>query len=256
MSYSAGTMYKRKRQAYGYGLGYSKGGKLISGPILPPRVAKRRNYVPGVSRVGGYYGRFAPRGGELKFHDIDVDDAVIAAGCNIQNAGTINIIPQGVTEVQRIGRKCTIKQILWRYRVFLPPVDGAAAPASADSVRLIVYLDKQCNGATAVNTGILESNDWQSFRNLANTGRFHILMDKVMNMNSLTLAANQDANVFDVAGVHRSGVFFKKCDIPLEFDAATGALTEVRSNNIGIMICSSNGVAGIDSKVRLRFSDN
>ncbi len=209
---------------------------------------KRKTIGPPSNPIRGRFG-------EIKFHDVDVDDNVIAAGCVIQNAGTINIVPQGITEITRIGRKCTIRQINWRYRMFLPPVDGAATPASSDSLRLIIYHDKQANGATAVNTDIFETNDWQSFRNLANVGRFNILLDKVVNLNALTLSANQDANVFDQAGIHKSGTFFKTCNIPLEFSGTDGTIDEIRSNNIGMMFCSSNGVAGIDSKIRLRFSD-
>ncbi len=191
--------------------------------------------------------------GEIKFHDVDLDDAVIAAGCNV--TPTINIIAQGVTESERVGRKCTITQIQWRWRCFLPEQDAVADPAMADGVRMIVFQDKQANGATAVNTDILETNDWQSFRNLANVGRFNILFDHNLTLNYLTLASD-GAGLVSSASVHAEGTFFKVCDIPLEFNAAAGTIDEVRSNNIGVMLCGSNGIMGFDSKFRLRFSDH
>ncbi len=222
--------------------------------------ARRTRVVPGVTRIGGYWGRYSygtgRGGGELKFHDIDVDDAVIAQGTNILNTGTVNIIPQGITEITRVGRKCVVKSINWKYSVSLPLVSNTASAPLGDTVRVVLYLDKQCNGATAASsgiTGILRADDFQSFRELSNVSRFVILMDRMMSINYTSGAG--DGAVNDFAGVKRHGAFNKKCNIPLEFNAAAGALTEIRSNNLGVMVCSEEGTAGFESKLRLRFSD-
>ncbi len=73
---------------------------------------------------------------ELKFHDLDIDDAVIAANGQIDPA--LNLIAQGVTESDRIGRKCTILSIGWRYTVILPVRDALATPGQADTVRIML----------------------------------------------------------------------------------------------------------------------
>ncbi len=198
------------------------------------------------------YERYATPTGELKFHDVDVDDAVIASNGVIHNGGTINIIPQGVTEKTRVGRKCTIRSIMWRYNLEL--VSGATV-GSAETVRCILYLDKQCNGATATITGILESNDFQSFNNLSNSGRFRMLYDKVHVLNPAASAGDGTAN--DTASIQLNDAFYHKCNIPIEFDSTTGVLTEVRSNNLGILTVSESGnIAKLNSKIRLRFSDS
>ncbi len=222
--------------------------------------ARKSPIIPGRTRVSGYYGRYSGSGGrssgELKFHDIDIDDAIIAQNGTIQNTGTINIIPQGVTEIQRIGRKCTIKSLNWRYQITLFNQDAVAAPLVGDTIRVILYLDKQCNGATAAVTGILESDNFQSFRNLANSSRFQVLMDKEHSIN-YAAAASDNAAVISQPGAVRHYSFYKTCTIPLEFDSTTGALTEIRSNNLGVLILSDQGaVCGFESKMRLRFSDN
>ncbi len=228
-------------------------------PFVPPsqKRARRSPIVPGRTRVGGYYGRYSGTGGrtsgELKFHDFTVDDAVIAAGGVITD--TINIIPQGVTEVQRIGRKCTIRSIMWRGKVSLPELELEGNPGTPERVRLILYLDKQCNGATATALGILEAVTPDDYRNLANSGRFNILMDKNIVLNYSTLS-HFATNSFSMAGVTRNFSFFKKCAIPIEFDSTTGALTEIRSNNLGLLIVAEDGAASLVSRVRLRFSDN
>ncbi len=226
------------------------GGSETVGQIL----RKRRAFRPGYDRVSGYYGRYAPQGGgELKFHDVDLDDAVVANGGTI--TATINIIPQGVTEITRVGRKCTIKRIGWRYTVNLPESDAQATPASADTVRVILYMDKQANGATAAVTNILESADFQSFNNLANSMRFRVLMDRTHSM-SYSGMASDGAGVVSQANTFNTFTFFKKCNIPLEFNAATGAIGEIRSNNLEVLLISSSGTASFASKFRLRFSDN
>lgn len=212
--------------------------------------------VPGFTRVSGFYGRYpvtARSGaGELKFHDVDMDDAVVAATGTV--VPTVNIIPQGVTEITRVGRKCTIKNILWRYTYSLPEIDAQGTPASGDVLRVIMFLDKQCNGATATTTGILESANLRSFNNLANSGRFKILYDKKHTINYSNLASD-GAGVVSSGSVVRYNEFYKKCNIPIEFDSTTGALTEIRSNNIGTLLLSNSGNAGFVSKIRLRFSD-
>ncbi len=186
----------------------------------------------------------------MKFHDVDLDDAVVAT------AGTITpstvLIPQGTTESTRIGRKCNIKSIGWKFRLNLPEVDAAADPPAADTVRVCMFLDKQCNGATATVTDILEVADFQSFNNLANKSRFNILYNKVFTLNPMTLASN-GAGVMSSATVQRNSSFYKQCNLSLEFSGVTGALTEIRSNNIGVLLISSNGVAAFASKLRFRF---
>ncbi len=217
------------------------------------RVA-RRSYP--TYRSGRYIAPISQRAGvptgELKFHDVDLDDALIASGGTV--TPTINIIPQGVTEVQRIGRRCTIKRIGWRYTLSIAEQDAQSTPVSADSIRMILFVDKQANGATATITDVLESANFQAFNNLANKGRFRVLMDRTHTIQPVTLASD-GAGVVSSAAVRQDYEFFKECDLPIEFNAATGAITEIRSNNLGVLVISTAGVTNLDSKFRLRFTD-
>ncbi len=187
---------------------------------------------------------------ELKFHDLDIDDAVVAAGGTIAQA-SCNLIAQGVTESQRVGRKCNIQNIGWRFQVTFP---STSTPGStADTVRVILYLDKQCNGAAATALGILETVDYQSFNNLANKSRFRTLMDRTYQIMAPSGAFDGTNDQFGENIINDT--FFKKCSLPIEFDAAAGVITEIRSNNIGVLLLSRDGFAGFKSKMRLRFSD-
>lgn len=202
----------------------------------------------GYTRTSGFYGRYAGPSAELKFHDVDLDDAVIAAGGAITSS--INLIAQGTTESTRIGRRCTLRSINWRFEVTFP---AGTTTATSDIVRVIMYLDKQANGATAAVTDILESADFQSFNNLANKSRFRTLMDRTYDMEA---GISGDGTTIDTGTATTSDSFFKNVALPLEFDSTAGALTEIRSNNIGVLLLSRSGIAGFTSKIRLRFSDS
>lgn len=209
-------------------------------------------FIPGVDRTGGFYGRYSGRQAELKFFDVEVNDSTIATGGIIFDS--VNNIPQGVSENERVGRKCTIKSINWHGNIFLGTYDAEPGPRFGDRLRVILYQDKQANGDLAKILDILETDDYLSFRNLSNSGRFNILMDKFMPMNYLTYANGSGAQ-HSGSGVTKNLAFYKACNIPIEFSGPTGATSEVRSNNIGVLLVSELGMVGIASTIRLRFSD-
>ncbi len=223
-------------------------------PYIPRR---RRAFVPGRDRTAGFYGRYSGTQPEKKFHDIDIDDAVVAINGTIAQV-SCNVIAEGNGESNRIGRRVTVKNINWRFQVTLPTT--AVAADTSDVVRVILYLDKQCNGATAVastDAGILATDDFQSFNNLANSKRFRILMDRTYDLVSKAGSGRGSTDTLSYADDVISDTFFKKCNIPIEYDnsATDGTITTIRTNNIGVLLLGRNGKAGFASKMRLRYSD-
>lgn len=215
-------------------------------------VPKRlRGYV----RTSGNYGRYRQAKGlrpELKFFDTAFADT------DIDEAGVIfpsmNLVAQGTDENERIGRSITIKKIMLRGMIYHSTV---AALASASCLRLIVYLDKQCNGAAAVSTDILEdgtaTNNIVSFRNLANSKRFQILFDNVWDLNPTT-ARDTGPQAGDLRYYFS---VYKNVNIPVEFDSTTGAITEIRSKNIGVYVASTRDEEdSIVANFRIKFTDN
>ncbi len=232
------SLYKRKRSP-------ASASAFVLGPYRAPRPVKRRRaMVPAAARYPS---------GELKFHDITLDDAIVASGAGVRDS--FNKIAQGITESERVGRKCTIKSVWWKYQCALPEFDAQGTPDNSDQVRVILYIDKQCNGATATITDLLESSTIHSFRNLANQGRFIFLMDRVHALNYKNLASD-GAGVVSGARVAEEFSFYKKLNLPIEFNGATGAIDEIRSNNIGGALVSRNSDAGFLSNLRLRFTDS
>lgn len=241
-------VYKRKRGVF---TSASPAGRYTA----RRRTVRRRTFVPGRDRTGGFYGRYNRTNGgaggtELKFFDENGSEA------SIPDTGTItffsiNNIVQGTGEDERIGRKCTIKSLHVRYHVTLPSTLDPQDVGSPDTLRFIIFVDSQANGTNAEVTDILESASFQSFRNLANSQRFTILCDKFHVLN--TTAAAQDASNISTGPVHRQILFNTKLNLPLEFSGVTGNLTELKSNNIGVLVISANGFIGVSMRFRLRF---
>jgi hypothetical protein len=80
------------------------------------------------------------------------------------------------------------------------------------------------------------------------------LYDKVVAVNYLTLTSD-GAGVVSSDGLRKPFKFHKDVNIPIEFDATSGAIGTIRSNNLGVCLLGGPGIAGFLSKIRLRFSD-
>lgn len=219
-----------------------------------PSTTRRSAVVPGLTRTSGYYGRFTGSNAELKFHDLDIDDAAIAINGTIAQVSCLTIA-QGNTESQRIGRKLTVKQINWHFEIKF--FGSTATAATSDVVRIILYHDRQANGATATVTGILESDDYQSFNNLANKQRFTILMDRNYSMVARSGSGRGSTDTLAFGEDVQTDTFYKTCNIPIEYDnsGTDGAITTIRSSNIGVIALSRDGGSQLVSKMRIRYSD-
>ncbi len=124
---------------------------------------------------------------------------------------------------------------------------------ATDTMRTMVILDKQCNGANPTVAQVLASTDIDSYRNLQLSGRFTVLLDRTTDINTMGLAGDGAAN--DSAPISRSFSFYKKCNVPLEFDASTGAITDLTTNNIFVLLISELGQSSWQAGCRVRFSD-
>lgn len=186
---------------------------------------------------------------ELKFWDGTLADTTTFGITN----SSLNLIPQGVTESSRVGRKCVVKSIRLKGKFILS--NTTTLGNAYDWMRLIIYVDKQCNGTAATATDILETDALQSFRNLSNTGRFKILHDKSYVLNP-TAGAYTGAATTNLIMTKQFSIN-KRVNIPLEFSSTTGALSELRSNNIGVLVVANNGtVSYIGYNWRLLYSDS
>ncbi len=228
-------------------------GKVVA--IYRPRPTKRRRlFTPGRDRVGGFYGRYSGRSGGQKFLDpaltFDFDQTL-----EVPATGQLVLIPQGVTESERVGRKCTIRSV--QIRGVINHTPGASALSSGTAYLWLVQ-DLQANGAAAAasgNGGVMTTTAAQTAHiNLSESSRFRILKKWAIDM----APAAGATTAFNNTTKHIE--FYKKCTVPLEFSSTTGAIGEIRSNNL-FLLAGSSGAGVIDDLIkfsgsaRVRFSD-
>jgi len=205
-------------------------------------LSRKRMVVPGYTRTGGSYGRFRSASSELKWLDTQILSTVDATGEVVPN-GQIVLIPQGDGPSARDGNKCTVKSVQLRGVLTTP------GPVSYMYLRLV--LDTQCNGAAAAITDIYTSAAMsENFRNLNNSDRFKILCKKDVKVSPQYGVVGTTAAVTQVD-------IFKKVNVPMIYSSTTGALTEIRSNNL-FWVWGSDGAASDDTATftgytRVRF---
>lgn len=190
-----------------------------------------------------------PTTSERKYFDTALSFNVDATA-EVPASGQLNLISQGTGESQRIGRKCIIKSIYINGAIGFAPGAGAI---SSDIACIYVVLDKQCNGAAAAVTDVLTgTNAVTAMVNMDNSARFVVLKKFVIPMTST-------AGVTTAYGQQYLPInWYSKCEIPLDFSADTGAIGEIRSNNV-FLIAGSFGATDdlmtVAGTCRLRYTD-
>lgn len=220
---------------------------------------KRRaitRYNRGYMRRVGFYGRYNKTRirQEIKFLD-----RTIPSSANIPIAGEIVdikpiLIIAGANETNRIGRKIRITSFAWRIHIIKNSATSTAG--DHDMFRIIVGIDRQCNGAQPAVSDILETaSNVSSFYNLVNTGRFKILHDKThqLNFRSAGGAGGAADTRWGERGFYYKG--YHRLNLPVEYDGTTGAITEIRTNNLFILLISHGATCAVGGEglTRVRF---
>lgn len=195
-------------------------------------------------------GRFsAGDGAERKFFDTALSFSIDATG-EVPATGQLALIPQGVTESTRVGRKCVIKSIQFRGSVNFAP--GAAANASTLAHILLVQ-DTQTNGAAAAVTDVMTSaNLGLALRNMNNTERFRVLKHwtfKFVAQAGVTTAYNTDTQYWDYYGA---------LDVPMEYSGTDGTIGTIRTNNLFLLAgtdSTTDDTVTVGATCRVRFTD-
>ncbi len=164
------------------------------------------------------------------------------------------IIPEGNGESDRVGRKITIKNI--HVKGLIKLAAATAATDTSDQVTCMLVQDTQTNGIQFAANILLDTDAFDSFRNLANSKRFKILYKRVVTLKAGGAAPSGAAFVFseDVKTLNVNVA----TSIPIEYDnsANTGVITSVRTNNVYWVTQSESAVTGIIATARIRYTDN
>lgn len=261
-----GRTYKRPfvRTGYVQSVPRAMGQPIVySRPYVPARATAtaRPAVARGFTRKSGFYGRYNQPGGasEVKFFDTTLNYAPDISA-DVPTGGQLNLIPQGVTQNTRVGRQATLKSVQFRGTIVLKGIVDGTRTTSADVLYMILVLDKQANGNAADPTEIFTGGDLATrMINLANSSRFTILRALQKRLVPSTESSNGSIT-FPMDTVVPID-FFHRCNIPIEFSSTTGALTEIKSNNLfwvtGTAVdTNESGSMALSGVTRVRFSDD
>lgn len=191
---------------------------------------------------------------EKKFIDRTLSVLVTTGGV-VQSS--ICIIPEGTNESSRIGRKVTVKSVQVNFQLELFATGDLLL--TNDNVRVICYVDHQCNGAAAQPDDILRVPRPDGYRQLQQSTRFQIIYDKWFSLfcPAAVVFTNGSPIVHQYLGRTLVVKFRKKCNIPLEYSGVNGVIGDLRTNNIGILLVSNNDqLTNYTGRSRVRYTDN
>lgn len=111
---------------------------------------------------------------EKKFFDVVITGQTPSTGAQIDDLTTM---AAGSDESTRVGNKVTFVSTGYH---FTGALDGDEAVAN--SVRVIMLVDKQANAATPNALAILQTDAFDSYYNMDNVDRFEILDDRIFDL--------------------------------------------------------------------------
>lgn len=221
-----------KRNRYGgwkgsYGVTGSRLGRGGAGSMLARMLGAgrggRRQYKRG--------GRFRKLRPEKKFRDATV--SITQSGSTESKLTLMVTIPQGLTEITRLGREAILTSILFNFRT-VPTVNSTDVDFM--SLRRKVYLiqDTNPNGAIFGVTDFLVTDHIDSYRNLDNAKRFKVLFHRSDVFNP---QADGDGTLSDSAQVCNYFRANVKCCISMEFDDTNtnGAVDTQTTNSVYLL---------------------
>lgn len=181
---------------------------------------------------------------EKKYHDGTQVQFGIATAGNIP-IPTLLEIPQGTSVNDRIGKTVHIKDIFLRYKL---GIAQTSANQGSDIVRVMMVKDMQANGAVPVVTDVLESANYDSFNKLENKFRFKVLYDET---HSLNAPGGDGTNTVRMRLQCRTNQDLK--GMAMEYSGTTGAIGEIRSNNVFLLVIAEAGNATFQCRWRARY---
>lgn len=225
----------------------------------PRRRSNPKRFRKGYNRTGGLYRLGGRAGVEYKFFDAVLPPSVISAGGTI--VPSLNLVPQTTEANGRIGRKITVKSV----DVTLT-FEGANSSYIDNIFRVILYLDRQCNGAGASPAEILDTTIapvLTAYPNLENNQRFVILKDILVVSPLRTVASSAPGSggstiTQTFAAPSTIKRIRKRMNLPMNFADGAVSMASVKSTNLGMLLIAVDG--GVDETEigfcsRIRYTD-
>lgn len=175
--------------------------------------------------------------------NVDTFFAVTAPAASAWGSPTqLNVLAQGNTATTRIGRSAHFTSLQMRYNLIR---SGSNGPSQA---RILIIYDKQSNNSIPATTDVLDTNVMISPLALANSERFIVLMDELIDSMQST-------------SLNISGSRYRKIGLPTVYNGAAGTSGQVTTGTIWLFVANNDVVTGgaaslnLDIFCRMRFTD-
>lgn len=195
---------------------------------------------------------------EKKYYDNLISIVTCTAAGNVLKSAAIDDtmigpVQIGTADNQRIGRKITLRNVNCHLLLTLPATTNGND--SADSVRIIVAIDKQCNAAAPPLTTIFEqASDMHSFRDMQSIQRYDFLYDKMHDINAT--AGGGDGTTIDTFLKMKKVNMYLKCNYQIMYAGTAGTVADLTSNNLFILVISEAGKVKVEGTCRIRYQDS
>lgn len=152
----------------------------------------------------------------------------------------LNLVSVGTQPNQRVGRKIIIKSVFYRANLF------PNAPASQH--RIVIFYDKQANGAAPALTDIFQANSVVSPLHLARSDRFVIVCDE--------MSDSSQSSALNISNQRHV-----KCNLETIFNTTNdGAIGSIDSGALWMTMANNGGtitgaVTSADVYARIRYVD-
>lgn len=206
-------------------------------------------------RTGGF------RGMEKKFLDREIAAVGLNVNWTIQDDvnDSLNGMKTGTGESDRIGRVIHIYSLHFQYFFDSLFQKQEVNPLTQLRMRIIVFIDKQCNGAIPVVGDVLEltnASTYLALKNLQFATRFQFLYDR---NHTLGRSGMNEGVVDSFASGHvTSNVFsFKKywkTGLKVTFDGVDEAITSITDKAIHVMAVANTGDCDLTWQSRIRYT--
>lgn len=198
---------------------------VIKNPRAPKRsrTATMKVMVPRRSQRGFLNQTDTGRGPEKKNQDL-IQTLALPLLSAFSTPALINGIGQGTGSNQRIGRKVLLKAIQMRYTAQSGVIAGGNVPMQN---RIIVFYDKQSNGAAPAITDVVVANSFVSPLNLNNSDRFVILFDE--------LTESAQGATFMISGSR-----YTKCNLEQMFVGNNALIADIAGGAVFIMAANNS----------------
>lgn len=204
---------------------------------------------------------------EVKNHDTGLSPASLTAptdwtGAEVNPSATtpLNGVPQGDSEVERVGRSITEVSMLVKGTIILPAQTSQTAADTTPEVFIAIVRDTQSNGAAPNSEDCFKlpladaALCCNPFRNLSFGPRFKVLKIMKFRMPMPTIAWN--GTTIEQGGVHRDfSCFLNLKKHKTTFSGALATFASMQNDAISIFAVANNISTGpkISYAIRLRY---